>query len=111
MGSFLTSTAYCMFKKLLWLFLGFLMLLEPDSVLASVVAPADATKTETVAATSLFRRVAKRGRPNYKPYRGNSRHKAKKMGPLKRWKLRRKAQKKKRTTPSVKVGRPVRSAK
>ncbi|AHJ95654.1 hypothetical protein Hsw_0059 [Hymenobacter swuensis DY53] len=103
-----------MFKTLLLLFLAFLMLLEPEAVLAYASGTASVAGTEMAAGTSLFRRNAKRGRPNYKPYRGNSRHKMKKLGVYKRWRLRVKAQKKKRSrglTPTVKAGAPVRSAK
>lgn len=103
-----------MFKTLLLLFLAFTMLLEPEVVLAHASEAAGLAGTEMVAGTSLFRRNAKRGRPNYKPYRGNSRHKMKKLGVYKRWRLRVKAQKKKRShglSPSVKAGAPVRSTK
>ncbi|RSK42629.1 hypothetical protein [Hymenobacter perfusus] len=103
-----------MFKTLLLLFLAFVMLLEPEAVLAHASGTASAAGTEMVSGASLFRRSAKRGRPNYKPYRGNSRHKMKKLGVYKRWRLRVKAQKKKRSrglSPSVKAGAPVRSAK
>ncbi|WP_426489911.1 hypothetical protein [Hymenobacter sp. 102] len=99
-----------MFKTLLLLLLAFVMLLEPEVVLARPAAsPAG---TEMSSSSSLFRKSYRRGRPNYKPYRGNSRHKMKKLGVYKRWRLRVKAQKKKRNrTPSVKVGTPVRTLK
>ncbi|UYZ62323.1 hypothetical protein [Hymenobacter weizhouensis] len=51
----------------------------------------------------------RKGRPNYKRYRGNSRHKPRKLGPVRRWKLRRKAQYKRQGNPNIKVGAPVRS--
>lgn len=102
-----------MFKTLLLLFLAFVVLLEPGAVLASSLRDAAApTSTEALTAASFFRRSAKRGRPNYKPYRGNSRHKLKKLGPVRRWKLYLKAKKRRgNRVPSVKVGAPVRSTK
>lgn len=90
------------------------MLLEPEVVLARTSGAAAPAATEMASGISLFRKTAKRGRPNYKPYRGNSRHKVKKLGVYKRWRLRVKAQKKKRSRvlkPSVKVGAPVRTLK
>ena len=103
-----------MFKTLLLLLLAFVMLLEPEVVLARTAGAASPAGIGMVSGTALFRRNVKRGRPNYKPYRGNSRHKMKKLGVFKRWRLRVKAQKKKRShglSPSVKVGAPVRSLK
>lgn len=85
------------------------MLLEPEPGRAEV-SGSTTVNAEMVTSTPVFRRSYKRGRPNYKAYRGNSRHKMKKLGPLRRWKLRRKAQRKrKQLTPSVKVGAPTRS--
>jgi hypothetical protein len=101
-----------MFKTLLLLLLAFVMLLEPEVVLARPAATTSPAGIEMADGISLFRKSYKRGRPNYKPYRGNSRHKMKKLGVYKRWRLRVKAQKKKRSrTPSVKVGAPVRTLK
>ncbi|MBX0291724.1 hypothetical protein K3G63_14835 [Hymenobacter sp. HSC-4F20] len=98
-----------MFKTILLLLLAFLMFLEPEPARAETGSSAS-VNTEMVVSTPFIRRSYKRGRPNYKPYRGNSRHKMKKLGPLRRWKLRRKAQRKrKQLTPSVKVGVPTRS--
>ncbi len=100
-----------MFKTLLLLLLAFVMMLEPDAVLARSRSAAD-VNTE-VAGLSLFRRSPKRGRPNYVAYHGNSRHKAKKLGAIRRWKLHRKAIKKRRArgVPSVRVGAPTRVLK
>ncbi|GAB3239201.1 hypothetical protein GCM10027346_32260 [Hymenobacter seoulensis] len=85
------------------------MFLEPEPVRAEAVTDATVS-VEMTSNVPLFRRSYKRGRPNYKAYRGNSRHKMKKLGPYRRWKLRRKAQHKRRQAgPSVKVGSPVRS--
>ncbi|MBT9392955.1 hypothetical protein KLP40_07260 [Hymenobacter sp. NST-14] len=102
-----------MFKTLLLLFLAFAMLLEPEAVLAGSFRTATAPAgTDMVTAANIFRRGAKRGRPNYKSYRGNSRHKLKKLGPVRRWKLYLKAKKRRgNRVPSVKVGTPVRSTK
>ena len=103
-----------MFKTLLLLLLAFVMLLEPEVVLARTAGAASPASLEMASGASLFRKSVKRGRPNYKPYRGNSRHKMKKLGVYKRWRLRVKAQKKKRSrglSPSVKVGAPVRTLK
>ncbi|WP_139925214.1 hypothetical protein [Hymenobacter sp. DG01] len=98
-----------MFKTILLLFLAFLMFLEPEAARAEAES-SPSVGTEMVESTPLFRRTYKRGRPNYKRYRGNSRHKMKKLGPFRRWKLRLKAQKKrKQRTPSVQVGAPTRS--
>ncbi|RSK31203.1 hypothetical protein [Hymenobacter metallilatus] len=91
-----------------------MMLLEPEVVVARTATTASPAGIEMVSGTSLFRKSYKRGRPNYKAYRGNSRHKMKKLGVYKRWRLRVKAQKKKRNrvlSPSVKVGVPVRTLK
>lgn len=98
-----------MFKTILLLILAFLLFLEPGPVRAEMGNRAAAT-TEMTAISSVFKRSYKRGRPNYKKYRGNSRHKMKKLGPFRRWKLRRKAQhKRSQLAPSVKVGAPTRS--
>ncbi|MCB2378564.1 hypothetical protein LGH70_13270 [Hymenobacter sp. BT635] len=77
-------------------------LLDPQAVLASVEASAATTELAEEAATP---------RPNYKVYRGNSRHKAKKLGVFRRWKLRRKAMRKRkhRSTPVIKVDKPTRN--
>ena len=102
-----------MFKTLLLLILAFVMLLAPEAGLAdSLSRSAAPASTEAATAASIFRRSAKRGRPNYKPYRGNSRHKLKKLGPVRRWKLYLKAKKRRgNRVPSVKVGAPVRTTK
>ncbi|RPD49421.1 hypothetical protein DNI29_01050 [Hymenobacter sediminis] len=98
-----------MFKTILLLILAFLLFLEPEAVRAEMGTNA-AVNTEMAASNPVFKRSYKRGRPNYKKYRGNSRHKMKKLGPFRRWKLRRKAQRKRRQlNPSVKVGAPTRS--
>ncbi|QJX46654.1 hypothetical protein HMJ29_06760 [Hymenobacter taeanensis] len=94
-------------SKLLLLFLCALMLLlEP---VAAVAAPREAATTEVAASPGS--RIGHR--PNYKKYRGNSRHRPKKLGVFRRYFLYRKAKKKRaaRHTPSVKVGRPVRTSK
>ncbi|MBT2557025.1 hypothetical protein J7E24_04455 [Hymenobacter sp. ISL-91] len=105
-----------MFKTLLFLLLAFAMMLDP--------APARAT-TKMYAATSgtvllapaaaeggFFRRAPRKGRPNYMSYKGGARKKMKKLGPVRRWKLRRKAQAKRRTQgPSIKAGAPTRVMK
>ncbi|MFD2784290.1 hypothetical protein [Hymenobacter rubripertinctus] len=103
-----------MFKKLLLLILAFTMLLVPEDALATHSGRPAATSVgaEALTTASLFRRSAKRGRPNYAAYRGNSRHKLKKLGPVRRWKLYLKAKKRRSNrVPSVKVGAPVRSTK
>ena len=98
-------------SKILLLFLCALMLLlEPGAALAS---PAAETATTEMAA-SISSRIGHR--PNYKKYRGNSRHKPKKLGVFRRWKLYRKAKRKRATRatqghPSIKVGKPVRTTK
>ena len=87
-----------MFKTILLLFLAFLILVDPEMALA--------TATETTASSE----VTTTPRPNYKRYRGNSRHRPRKLGPVRRWKLRRKAQRKRGTgRPSIKAGPPVRT--
>jgi hypothetical protein len=91
-------------SKILLLFLCALMLLlEP---VAAVAAPSEATATE--AAAGVLSRIGHR--PNYKKYRGNSRHKPRKLGAFRRWALWRKAKKKRASKglPSIKVGKPVR---
>ena len=88
-----------MFKTLFLLLLALLVFVDPEMALA--------TATETTAAPS---EMATTPRPNYKRYRGNSRHRARKLGPVRRWKLRRKAQRKRGTgRPSIKAGPPVRT--
>ena len=100
-------------SKILLLFLCALMLLlEPAAALASPAAETAATTTEMVA--SISSRIGHR--PNYKKYRGNSRHKPKKLGVFRRWKLYRKAKHKRAARaakghPSIKVGKPVRTTK
>ncbi|SNR51088.1 MULTISPECIES: hypothetical protein [Hymenobacter] len=91
-----------MSKTLLILFCFLLFLAEVPT------AVAESGSTSAPAETALNFRVP---RPNFKKYRGNSRHKPHKLGPLKRWRLRRKAASKRRnrTTPSIKVGTPVRT--
>jgi hypothetical protein len=95
-----------MSKILLLLLCAFIMLLDP---VAAMAAPAEAAATEL--ATSLDSRIGHR--PNYKKYRGNSRHKPRKLGPFRRWKLYRKAKRKRAAQghPTVKVGKPVRTSK
>ncbi|TGE21272.1 hypothetical protein E5K00_13340 [Hymenobacter aquaticus] len=92
-----------MYKILLILFCAFLTLLDPQTVLATS-AEAGTTSTELV-------EEAATPRPNYKPYRGNSRHKAKKLGVFRRWKLRRKAMRKRKhkALPVIKVDKPTRN--
>ncbi|UOQ73216.1 hypothetical protein [Hymenobacter cellulosilyticus] len=77
-------------------------LLEPQAVQATT-ADYSVEKTE-IAETNT-------PRPNYKPYRGNSRHRAKKLGVFRRWALRRKAmrKRKRKAIPSVKVDKPMRN--
>jgi hypothetical protein len=95
-----------MSKILLLFFCALMLLLEP---MVAVATPREATSTEAAASSSS--RIGHR--PNYKKYRGNSRHKPRKLGVFRRWKLYRKAKKKRvaRGIPSVKAGRPVRTSK
>lgn len=95
-----------MSKILLLLLCALMLLLEPAAALAS---PAETATTEM--ASSVAMRIGHR--PNYKKYRGNSRHKAKKLGVFRRWKLYRKAKRKRAAQghPSIKVGKPVRTSK
>lgn len=93
-----------MYKTVLILLCAFLTLLDPQ---AAQAAPAD-----TFAATTEVNDAAAAPRPNYKVYRGNSRHKAKKLGVFRRWKLRRKAMRKRKlhkVMPTIKVEKPTRN--
>lgn len=91
-----------MYKRILILLCALFTLLEPQAVQATStdygVEKTDMVETSTP-------------RPNYKPYRGNSRHKAKKLGVFKRWSLRRKAMRKRKhkAIPTVKVEKPMRN--
>lgn len=102
-----------MFKTFLLLLLAFGMMLEPTPA-AATPAPettaASATVGTELLTPDLFRRKPRKGRPNYMRYRGNSRQKHHKLGPVRRYKLRRKAQaKKNRPRGSVEVGAPTRT--
>lgn len=91
-----------MYKTILILLCALFTLLEPQAV--------QATATEySVDKTEMAETATPR--PNYKTYRGNSRHKAKKLGVFKRWSLRRKAMRKRKhkAIPSVRVDKPVRN--
>ncbi|GGG38853.1 hypothetical protein GCM10011378_13950 [Hymenobacter glacieicola] len=85
------------------------MFLEPAPTRAEMGSTTSSVSADVATSVPVFRRSYKRGRPNYKAYRGNSRHKMKKLGPFRRWKLRLKAQRKRKRNPSVKVGAPTRS--
>ncbi|SET88721.1 hypothetical protein [Hymenobacter actinosclerus] len=103
-----------MFKTLLFLLLAFAMMLEPAPARATAGASAAGTALLAPATTTagFFRRTPRKGRPNYMKYKGANRTKLKKLGPVRRWKLRRKAQAKRRThVPSVKAGAPTRVMK
>lgn len=72
-----------------------LALLEP----AAAVAEAPTAATTAATSTSTTTAAEHMGlppihRPRYKRYKGNSRTKKHRMGPLRRWKARRKAKKK-----------------
>ncbi|TGE27728.1 hypothetical protein [Hymenobacter metallicola] len=92
-----------MYKTILILLCAFMCLLEPQ---ATQAAPADAfaVRPELVENNKV-------PRPNYKAYRGNSRHKAKKLGVFKRWSLRRKAmrKRKRKMNPVIRVEKPTRN--
>lgn len=92
-------------SKIVLIFMVFLLLLAE-----APVALADAA-IGTTATTEAFGVPVPR--PNFRKYRGNSRHKPHKLGVFKRWSLRRKAARKRknRSTPSIKVGAPVRTKK
>ncbi|MCB2406454.1 hypothetical protein [Hymenobacter lucidus] len=94
-----------MYKIVLILLCAFMTLLDPQA--------AQATSADTFAATTEVNDAAAGApRPNYKVYRGNSRHKAKKLGVFRRWKLRRKAMRKRKlhkVTPTIKVEKPTRN--
>ncbi|TGE12611.1 hypothetical protein [Hymenobacter elongatus] len=93
-----------MYKKLLILLCALLMLLEPLST--------QATSSASVADRAAVTETAAMPRPNYKAYRGNSRHRAKKLGVFRRWSLRRKALRKRKhraAQPTIRVDRPTRN--
>lgn len=105
-----------MFKMLLFVLLAFAMMLQPAPARATTSAPAVAAGTALLAPGAtvggFFRRTPRKGRPNYMAYKGAARKKMKKLGPVRRWKLRRKAQAKRRThVPNVKAGAPTRVMK
>ncbi|WP_019948192.1 hypothetical protein [Hymenobacter aerophilus] len=110
-----------MFKTLLFLLLAFAMMLQPGAARATTVVRATATNGAALLAPAadaaateagFFRRTPRKGRPNYMRYKGDARKKMKKLGPVRRWKLRRKAQAKRRAHgPSVKAGAPTRVIK
>lgn len=101
-----------MFKMLLWLLLAFAMMLDPAPARAAVRHGAAAVEAALPAPAGFFRRTPRKGRPNYVSYKGAARKKMKKLGPVRRWKLRRKAHAKRRTlSPSVKAGAPIRVMK
>ncbi|NVO84029.1 hypothetical protein [Hymenobacter terrestris] len=105
-----------MFKTLLFLLLAFAMMLDPAPARATIKAHATTSTTLLLAPAGaeggFFRRAPRKGRPNYMSYKGGARKKMKKLGPVRRWKLRRKAQAKRRMHgPSVKAGVPTRVMK
>lgn len=105
-----------MFKTLLFLLLAFAMMLDPAPARATteMYATTDGTMllAPATAEGGFFRRTPRKGRPNYMSYKGGARKKMKKLGPVRRWKLRRKAQAKRRTQgPSIKAGVPTRVMK
>lgn len=77
-----------MYKILFLLFCAFLSVLDPETSLAS--APEISAVEAEAALSSAI------PRPSYKKYRGNSRSKRRRMGPFRRWKARRKAQRKRK---------------
>ena len=77
-----------MYKLILLLFFALLLVLDGPPAQGESTG-ALAAETETLAASGV-------PRPNYKRYRGNSRHKARRLGIFRRYSLRRKAQRKKR---------------
>jgi hypothetical protein len=92
-----------MYKIILILFCAMLTLLGPQDMQA---APSDSSAGHTELADN-----SAMPRPSYKAYRGNSRHKAKKLGVFRRWALRRKAmrKRKRKAIPSIRVEKPTRN--
>ena len=92
-----------MYKTLLILFCAFITLLNPQA--------GQAESSSSVAERTELLETVNTPRPNYKIYRGNSRHKAKKLGIFKRWSLRRKAMRKRKhkAVPVIKVEKPTRN--
>lgn len=92
-----------MYKTILILLCAFMTLLDPQA--------AEAFTVDSATASPEMVETNKVPRPSYKPYRGNSRHRAKKLGVFRRWKLRRKAMRKRKqkANPVIRVEKPTRN--
>jgi hypothetical protein len=100
---FLNVLILDMYKIILILFCALLTLLDPQATQAT---PSDSSGARSELADNFVM-----PRPSYKAYRGNSRHKAKKLGVFRRWALRRKAmrKRKRKAIPSIRVEKPTRN--